>query len=112
MGCACVVYGRKRAGPAGSAALKPLAPASRLRHSEAGHWSLTCARSDAFADNHASLRVSAKLGYRPDGSDTIVRRGARAEDVRLVLDAADLVRPDWALRADGVEGCRGLLGAG
>ena len=70
------------------------------------------ARSDAFADNHASHRVSAKLGYRRDGTATAVRRGSRTEDVRLVLDAADLVRPEWELRVEGVDACRGLLGAG
>ena len=75
------------------------------------HLGAVRARSDAFADNHASLRVSAKLGYRPDGSDTVVRRGARTVDVRLVLDPADLVRPEWELRVDGVDGCRDLLGA-
>lgn len=75
------------------------------------HLGAVRARSDAFADNHASHRVSAKLGYRRDGSRTVVRRGVAAEDVRLVLDADGFRRPDWELRAAGVEGCRGLLGA-
>jgi RimJ/RimL family protein N-acetyltransferase len=76
------------------------------------HLGALRARSDAFADNHASHGVSAKLGYRRDGTATAVRRGVRAEDVRLVLDAADLVRPEWELQVEGVGGCRGLLGAG
>ena len=75
------------------------------------HLGAARARSDAFADNHASLRVSTKLGYRPDGSATVVRRGARTVDVRLVLDAGDFRRPDWELRTEGVESCLGLLGA-
>jgi len=65
----------------------------------------------AFADNAASLRVSEKLGYRPDGVDVVARRGQRAEDVRLVVEPASLARPGWTLQVEGVEGCRELLGA-
>lgn len=75
------------------------------------HLGAARARSDAFADNHASHRVSAKLGYRRDGTRTVVRRGVATEDVRLVLDADGFRRPSWELRAAGVEGCVGLLGA-
>ncbi len=75
------------------------------------HLGAQRARSDAFADNHASHGVSAKLGYRRDGTATAVRRGARTEDVRLVLDAAELRRPEWELRIEGVKPCLGLLGA-
>ena len=71
----------------------------------------TRARSGAFTDNVASLRVSAKLGYRRDGTDVVARRGARTEEVRLVLEADSLVRPEWKLEVEGVDGCRGLLGA-
>lgn len=69
------------------------------------------ARSDAFPDNHASHRVSAKLGYRRDGTTTVVRRGEPVDDVRLVVEEAEFVRPGWALAAEGVDGCLGLLGA-
>lgn len=75
------------------------------------HLGALRARSDAFADNHASHAVSAKLGYRRDGAATVVRRGARTEDVRFVLDRAELVRPDWELGTEGADSCRGLLGA-
>ncbi len=75
------------------------------------HLRATTARSSAFADNAASQEVSRKLGYRRDGTATVVRRGAAAQDVRLVLDVATFVRPPWTLAADGVEGCLGLLGA-
>ncbi|MGD9531874.1 GNAT family N-acetyltransferase [Pseudonocardia sp.] len=71
-----------------------------------------CARSGAFADNAASLRVSAKLGYTRDGSVTHVRRGEPVEEVRLRLAAAAFVRPPWTLQVDGLAGCLGLLGAG
>jgi RimJ/RimL family protein N-acetyltransferase len=69
------------------------------------------ARSSAFADNAASLRVSEKLGYRPDGTETVVRRGRSTTDQRLVLDAADLARPEWQLEVEGASGCLDLLGA-
>ncbi|MBW0119608.1 GNAT family N-acetyltransferase [Pseudonocardia abyssalis] len=76
------------------------------------HLRAVRARSQAFADNHASHRVSEKLGYRSDGTVTAVRRGGPTEDVRLVLDATEFRRPDWELGTDGVDGCLGLLGAG
>lgn len=69
------------------------------------------ARSDAFPDNHASHRVSAKLGYRRDGTTTVVRRGEPVDDVRLVVEEAEFVRPGWTLTTEGVDGCLGLLGA-
>ncbi|MBW0091797.1 GNAT family N-acetyltransferase [Pseudonocardia sp. KRD-184] len=69
------------------------------------------ARSDAFPDNHASHRVSAKLGYRRDGTTTVVRRGEPVDDVRLVVEEAQFVRPGWTLTTEGVDGCLGLLGA-
>jgi RimJ/RimL family protein N-acetyltransferase len=75
------------------------------------HLGALIARSGAFADNPASLRVSAKLGYRNDGANTCARRGAAATEIRLVLDPAGLVRPEWILEVAGLEGCRMLLGA-
>lgn len=76
------------------------------------HLGAVCARSSAFTDNAASNRVSAKLGYRPDGTGTWARRGARAEQVRLLVTPATFARPGWKLDVDGLDGCRGLLGAG
>jgi len=75
------------------------------------HLGAVRARSSAFSDNVRSLRVSQKLGYRPDGTATAVRRGRSTQDRRLVLDAADLARPGWELEVEGVDGVRGLLGA-
>jgi RimJ/RimL family protein N-acetyltransferase len=74
------------------------------------HLGAVRARSDAFADNAASHRVSARLGYRPDGSTWVVRRGQPAEDVRLVLTPEDFVRPEWKLHVEGVDACLPLLG--
>jgi RimJ/RimL family protein N-acetyltransferase len=69
------------------------------------------ARSGAFVDNPASLRTSAKLGYRADGASTHARRGAAVTKIRLVLDAGRFIRPEWTLQVDGLEGCRDMLGA-
>ena len=76
------------------------------------HLGATRARSAAFADNVASLRVSEKLGYRRDGSATVARRGQRTEDVRLVVDPEEFRRPAWSLQVEGVEPCLPVLGAG
>jgi RimJ/RimL family protein N-acetyltransferase len=46
--------------------------------------------SSAFTDNPASLAVSRKLGYRPDGITRQARRGAPATEQRLRL-----TRDDW-----------------
>jgi RimJ/RimL family protein N-acetyltransferase len=76
------------------------------------HLGATLARSGAFADNLGSLRLSEKLGYRRDGVNTHVRRGTAATEIRLRLEPAHFVRPEWTLQVDGLDGCRELLGAG
>lgn len=76
------------------------------------HLGATSVRSSAFEDNTASHRVSARLGYRRDGTATRVRRGKPATEVRLVLTPGEFVRPGWTLAVEGLDGCRGLLGAG
>lgn len=75
------------------------------------HLGASIARSGAFADNPASLRLSEKLGYRGDGTNTYARRGTAATEIRLVLQPQDFVRPEWTLEVDGLDGCRELLGA-
>jgi RimJ/RimL family protein N-acetyltransferase len=77
------------------------------------HLHARSARSAAFTDNTASLAVSRRLGYRPDGTQVLVRRGAAAVLVRLLLTREDFVqhRPPWRPRVHGVEACRELLGA-
>jgi RimJ/RimL family protein N-acetyltransferase len=74
------------------------------------HLGALRARSAAFSDNVASHRVSARLGYRPDGSTWVVRRGHPAEDVNLVLGPDDFVRPDWKLQVEGADACLPGLG--
>ncbi|MFN2477861.1 MAG: GNAT family N-acetyltransferase [Pseudonocardiaceae bacterium] len=75
------------------------------------HLSATIARSGAFADNEASLRLSEKLGYHTDGANTFARRGTAATEIRLVLQPEHFVRPEWTLQVDGLDGCRQMLGA-
>ncbi|MFI9008797.1 GNAT family N-acetyltransferase [Actinosynnema sp. NPDC053489] len=73
------------------------------------HLGAVAARSGAFDDNHASLAVSRKLGYRPDGTFRQVRRGEAARQVRLLLTPDAFRRPDWTLRVSGVTPCLPLL---
>ena len=78
------------------------------------HLGAASARSAAFADNHASLAVSRRLGYREDGHRMHERRGRPARMVRLLLtrDRWDTHRPDWTLEVDGLtDDCRSLFGA-
>ncbi|MBO0851834.1 MAG: GNAT family N-acetyltransferase [Pseudonocardia sp.] len=78
------------------------------------HLGARTARSAAFVDNAASLAVSHRLGYRPDGSVTAIRRGAPAEQVRLLLTWEEFQRhrPAWCPEVAGLAGCRELLGGG
>lgn len=70
------------------------------------------AETGAFAGNTSSLRVTEKLGYRPNGDLVHVIDGERRLEHRFVLD-----RTTWepARRDDidlvGVDACRPLLGA-
>jgi RimJ/RimL family protein N-acetyltransferase len=75
------------------------------------HLGAVEATSGAFADNPASLRVSERLGYRRNGTKRHLRRGEPATEVLLRLTPDDFVRPDWTLQVDGLDACRGLLGA-
>lgn len=70
------------------------------------------ATSAAFTDNDASNAVSAKLGYRFDGTDRMVIRGKSATLHRLRL-----TRSEWEahrtipIQIEGLEACLPLLGA-
>jgi RimJ/RimL family protein N-acetyltransferase len=68
------------------------------------------ARSAAFEDNAASLGVSRRLGYRPDGEEWVESRGAARRTIRLRLDAAGW-RPTAPVTLDGLEPCLPFLGA-
>lgn len=67
--------------------------------------------SGAFLDNPASLGVSAKLGYRPDGVRRLRRReGELALNQRLALAPDDFVRGEHELQVEGVEAFRRSIG--
>ncbi|QIK76976.1 GNAT family N-acetyltransferase [Nocardioides piscis] len=67
--------------------------------------------SGAFTDNPASLAVSRKVGYRPNGVVRKTRReGEWATNQQLVLTARELVRSPYALEVDGVTPLRRLIG--
>lgn len=75
------------------------------------HLGATAARSEAFHDNTASLRVSEKLGYLPDGTTARARRGQRVLEQRLLLTAGSFRRPGWELHVENLNACRHQLGA-
>jgi RimJ/RimL family protein N-acetyltransferase len=72
------------------------------------------ATTSAFADNPASNRVTRRIGYAPNGVDTVAREGVATVSNRYVLDRAawearpDDLRPDVTLV--GVDGAREQLG--
>jgi RimJ/RimL family protein N-acetyltransferase len=71
------------------------------------------AASEAFTDNHASNRVSQKLGYEPNGTGWATRRGDAAVTKRWKLTRdgwARIARDDIELA--GVQECLPVLGLG
>lgn len=75
------------------------------------HLKATRAESAAFADNPASLAVSRKVGYLPNGDAVAQRRpGERAVEQRLVLTPDSFRRPPWAVQVAGFEACRAAFG--
>lgn len=73
------------------------------------HLGAHIARSAAWQGNHASNRVSAKLGYVHDGTIGAAPRGERLEHVRLRLDEVNFVRPAWKVTVDGLAECVQLI---
>lgn len=73
------------------------------------HLDARIARSAAWLGNHASNRVSAKLGYVHDGTIGAAPRGERLEHVRLRLDEANFVRPEWNVAVEGLAECVQLI---
>lgn len=70
------------------------------------------ATSSAFVDNRASLRVSEKLGYAPNGTATRNRRGTVALEQRLLLTrAAWEARRRDDISIEGLAGCLDWFGA-
>ena len=72
------------------------------------------ARSGAFVDNTASVRVSERVGYEPDGTERAARRGHPATQVRFVMTRArwEACRGGWPpVRIEGLDPCLALFGA-
>lgn len=70
------------------------------------------ATTAAFADNAASLGVTGKLGYEPNGVSWLERRGSRAEINRFVMSREhflEQVRRD-DIEIEGDEAVRAFLG--
>ncbi|HEX2498803.1 MAG TPA: GNAT family protein, partial [Actinomycetes bacterium] len=69
------------------------------------------ATTSAFLDNHASLGVSRKLGYRPDGIERQSRRGEAVTLQRMRLDRAQWeASRSTQMDIDGLTGCFGFFG--
>lgn len=66
--------------------------------------------SGAFADNPASLAVSRKVGYRPNGTERVARRGELAVIQRLVLAPDNFDRGDDPIMVAGADQLRAFLG--
>lgn len=67
--------------------------------------------SGAFLDNPASLAVSRKVGYRPNGVQRMRRReGELALNQRLTLTADDLVRGPHPVEVEGLAAFRRSVG--
>ena len=70
------------------------------------------ATSVAFVDNTASIAVSRRLGYQPDGVQRDNRRDGSAMSQRMRLSAsAWRAHASIPVRMEGVEACREILGA-
>lgn len=75
------------------------------------HLGAVQARTSAYADNTASLRVSRSLGYVDDGTLRDSRRGEPAVQLRMLVTADRFAtfRPQWKLEVHGVDECLPLL---
>lgn len=75
------------------------------------HLKATRAESAAFLDNPASLAVSRKIGYLPNGDAVQQRRpGERAVEQRLVVTPSTFARPPWAVQVAGFDACKAAFG--
>jgi RimJ/RimL family protein N-acetyltransferase len=75
------------------------------------HLDARAARSEVFQDNHASQRVSRKLGYEADGISVDALGDEAVVSDRLRLTRHRWSRPAWpTLRVDGLDACRSAFG--
>jgi len=69
------------------------------------------AETGAFEDNPASLAVTRKLGYRPNGDAIHDREGEAARELHFAMSLDDwraVPRPEVVI--GGLDACRELLG--
>lgn len=76
------------------------------------HLGAKAVTSSAFESNAASRRVSAKLGYREVGRDTMSPRGDPKPHLLLRLERAEWRGAPFPVEFEGVEPCLPLFGAG
>jgi RimJ/RimL family protein N-acetyltransferase len=71
------------------------------------HLGAEVAHSDAWVDNAASLAVSRKLGYEPNGVTRKLRRSEVVEslDLRITRERWFATRPDLAVEVHGFAAC-------
>lgn len=74
------------------------------------HLGFTEITSGAFIDNPASLAVSRKVGYRPDGITRLKRGDELALNRRLVLTPEEFVRGPDPVEVDGADALRRFIG--
>jgi hypothetical protein len=75
------------------------------------HLGAAAITSGAFLDNPASLEVSRKLGYRPNGVRRLKRReGELALNQALILTPEDFVRGPHPLVVSGLAELRAFIG--
>lgn len=69
------------------------------------------AESGAASWNEASLNVSKKLGYEPNGVTRVApRAGESVDEQRVRLKKKEFVRPDWSISVRGAEPALAQLG--
>ena len=74
------------------------------------HLDFTEVTSAAFIDNPASLAVSRKVGYVPNGDERLKRRDEMAVNRKLLLTPEAFVRAPYPVEVEGVDGVRRLIG--
>jgi RimJ/RimL family protein N-acetyltransferase len=66
--------------------------------------------SGAFTDNPASLGVSRKIGYQPNGTKRLARRGEVAVNQNLVLTPETFNRGEEQIKITGADALRRFIG--
>lgn len=75
------------------------------------HLDARAALTEVFQDNHASQRVSRKLGYEADGISVDARNGEAVVSDRLRLTRQKWTQQEWlGVRVDGMAACRPMFG--